>query len=28
MDQGTIIASGTPDEVQKNALVIKAYLGE
>lgn len=28
MDQGTIIASGTPDEIKKDPCVIKAYLGE
>ena len=25
---GTMLASGTPDEIQKNPDVIKAYLGE
>jgi branched-chain amino acid transport system ATP-binding protein len=28
MDQGTIIASGTPDEIKQDPCVIKAYLGE
>jgi branched-chain amino acid transport system ATP-binding protein len=28
MDQGMIIASGTPDEIKKDPCVIKAYLGE
>jgi branched-chain amino acid transport system ATP-binding protein len=28
MDQGMIIASGTPDEIKKDPGVIKAYLGE
>jgi branched-chain amino acid transport system ATP-binding protein len=28
MNQGSIIASGSPDEVRRNPLVIEAYLGE
>jgi len=28
MDQGKIIAEGPPEEIQRNPLVIKAYLGE
>ena len=28
LNLGTMLASGTPDEIQKNPDVIKAYLGE
>ena len=28
MDHGSVIATGTPDEVRTNKLVIEAYLGE
>jgi ABC-type branched-subunit amino acid transport system ATPase component len=28
LDHGVVISSGTPDQVQHDAAVIKAYLGE
>ncbi len=28
LDHGSLLAQGTPDEIQSNKAVIKAYLGE